>query len=307
MQVHTELEALLVKHGITWEEFRPFKGRPSKHLHYLVEIRRDIITELHLAGTPWTKMMEITGLSLGAIERGTRATWNEASKRNRQESAAKVARSRKGEIKPWLTEQLKKDWEKGKFDFHKGRVRSPEECEKLKAAGARPEVRKQRQESAKLRWKDPQQREHLLAFHRSEENRRRLSEVQSLRMITEPDKWGGHRGIGAWVNSIKCTRNKIWTRSSYERRAIRKLENDPQVTSFEFETRVSLSIFRWILPDFIVHYADGTIVLIEVKASWILSLPVEHKIKRRLKLAEDYAKSKGWGFCVWTEKELPSC
>jgi hypothetical protein len=99
----------------------------------------------------------------------------------------------------------------------------------------------------------------------------------------------------------------MWTRSSYERRAINLLDNDPQVISFEFETRVFLSVFRWILPDFIIHYADGTVALIEVKASWVLSLPDDHKIKRRLKLAEDYAKSKGWDFRVWTEKELPLC
>ena len=60
-------------------------------------------------------MIEVTGLSLGAVERGTRATWNEASRRNRQESAAKVGRSRKGEKKPWLSERLKKEWARGKF------------------------------------------------------------------------------------------------------------------------------------------------------------------------------------------------
>jgi hypothetical protein len=60
-------------------------------------------------------MIEITGLSNGAIQRLTRAMWNDASRKNRQESAAKVARSRVGEKKPWLSARLQADWANGRF------------------------------------------------------------------------------------------------------------------------------------------------------------------------------------------------
>jgi hypothetical protein len=112
--LHSDLVPLLEKHGVTWGLFSR-KGRLPKDQRWVGEKRRDIITELHLSGMSWTRMIEVTGLSLGAIERGTKATWNPASKKNRQENAARVGASRKGEKKPWLSERLKNEWGAGKF------------------------------------------------------------------------------------------------------------------------------------------------------------------------------------------------
>jgi hypothetical protein len=68
-------------------------------------------------------MMEITGFSNGSIQRLTGAMWNERSRQNCKENAVKVGQSRKGEKKPWLSDQLRRAWKEGKYDFHcAGRV-----------------------------------------------------------------------------------------------------------------------------------------------------------------------------------------
>ena len=92
---HNDLVPLLEKHGVTWEQFSR-RGRLPNGLHWVVEKRGAIITELHLSGMPWARMVEVTGLSLGAIERGTRAVGNSASRRNRQENAARTGRKGRG-------------------------------------------------------------------------------------------------------------------------------------------------------------------------------------------------------------------
>jgi hypothetical protein len=59
-----------------------------------------------------------------------------------------------------------------------------------------------------------------------------------------------------------------------------------------------------MLPDFVVTHQDGTVALIEVKASWVLSLPTDHNVQRRLEAASSYAASMGWDFLIWTEKDF---
>jgi hypothetical protein len=121
-------------------------------------------------------------------------------------------------------------------------------------------------------------------------------------MLDNPEKW--QRGRGEWVSPKKCTRALIWTRSSYERVVVRLLDRDPSVKEYLFEPRVELPDGRWILPDFFVTHHDGSIVLVEVKASWTLSLPPDHRVTRRLEAASSYAARMGWDFLIWTEKDF---
>lgn len=261
------------------------------------------MTEIHLAGTSWVEMTRLTGLSVGAINRLTKAVGNAASKANRQRNAAEVGRAGRGRNKPWLTEQLRSAWADGKFDFHRGRIRSILEREVLKLASARPEVKARRRQSALSRWQRPEERAKLLAFHQDREERLKRSQAQTERMQKDPGKWGV-RGTGAWVAPKKCSRTPIWTRSSYERVVVDLLDTDPAVLSYTFEPRIQLPSGRWILPDFVVRSVDGGITLVEVKASWTLGLPEDHRVQVRLREACSYAASMGWGFAIWTEKDF---
>lgn len=247
-------------------------------------------------------MAQVTGLSISGIQRLTLATGNAASRANRVAAATAVGHARKGEQKPWLSEQLRQAWGAGAFDFHRGRVRSSAERETLHLASLRPEVRERRSQAARRRWQCPKERERLLAYHRSEVVRRARSRAQVRRMSEDPVKWA--RGVGAWVDPVKCTRPRIWTRSSYERVVVRLLDTDPTVCEYVFEPRVELPTRRWILPDFVITHTDGTIVLLEVKASWVLALPEDHKVQRRLRDASTFAAAQGWEFLVWTEKDF---
>lgn len=111
------------------------------------------------------------------------------------------------------------------------------------------------------------------------------------------------KGKASVVKTPKGTQPKVTVRSSYEAAAIRVLEADPAVLGYEYEAVLQLANGKHILPDFLVHYATGT-TLVEVKAAWATRLPATHKVTERLKVAKDYACQQGWGFTVWTEKEL---
>ena len=245
-------------------------------------------------------MVELTGLSLAAIQRSTRATGNLASKRNRQENAARVGRQGKGRKKPWLTLRMKQAWDAGDFDFHQGRIWSTAEREVLRLANLRPEVRERRHIAALRRWQRPEERAALLAYHQREDVRLERSKAQVERMVQSPEKWGR----GAWITPLKCTTPRIWTRSSYERVVAALLDGDPDVLEYAFEPRVELPNGRWILPDFVVTHHDKSITLIEVKASWVLQQPPVHRHQVRLRVASTYAALMGWDFIIWTEKDF---
>jgi hypothetical protein len=95
----------------------------------------------------------------------------------------------------------------------------------------------------------------------------------------------------------------VWVRSSYEKAALAKVEGDDLVKSYEVEPRLSTGDGHWILPDLLVTYTFGK-VLVEVKASWVLKLPPNHKVSLRLSAARSLAIEAGWGYAVWTEKDL---
>lgn len=128
---HPRLAPLLGKHGLTFEQFNR-KGRLPADLTWILERRSALVTELHAAGTPWKEMTEITGMGYGALNRLSTASWNEASRKNVSEGAAERGRARKGEKKPWLTAQMKQAWSTGKFDFHRGKLWTAEQKERLR-------------------------------------------------------------------------------------------------------------------------------------------------------------------------------
>jgi hypothetical protein len=221
---HPDLIPLLEKHCITWEEYQSVcrVGRTPKALAPLNEKKKAIITDLHLQGTPWAKMMEITGLSNGNIQRNTKGMWNEASRINVKESAAKVGHARKGEKKPWLTELMKKEWVAGKFDFHIGRVRSEEEMQILKDSQT-PELRAHMSKVRKDLWATAEYRDNLLDFHRSPEERAKRSASATEQSIKNPITYG----IAAWYEPAKCSKHPIYTRSSYERATCDLFDSHP--------------------------------------------------------------------------------
>jgi len=108
---HPRLAPLLKAQELDWDTFSK-RGRPPLGVR---DKRAAIVTTLHESGCTWAEMIEITGLSNGSIQRLTGAMWNDASRKNRQESAARMGRSRAGEKKPWLSKRLREDWASGKF------------------------------------------------------------------------------------------------------------------------------------------------------------------------------------------------
>lgn len=294
MQPHPKLIPLLEKQHITWEVFSK-RGRPAPGVR---EARVAIVTELHAAGTSWAEMMKITGMSNGGIQRLTEAMWNPASRKKMQEGMRKVGSSWKGKKR---TGQLNRQWAKGDFDGLKGRKRPDHERAKLKAAWT-PERKEAASKHSKKLWANVDIRKRLLAFHQNPEERVKRSCNQALRMLITPAKFV--RGRAQWVTTIKEVRPLIRVRSSYEAAAVKKLDADAEVLAFEYETPFRLEDGHLILPDFIIHKTNGQHVLIEVKAAWTSNLPPEHSVQKRLLKAKELARSRGWGFAVWTEKEL---
>jgi len=151
-------------------------------------------------------------------------------------------------------------------------------------------------------WGDPEVRDRLLFFHRSPEERARRSRAQSKRMQENPGKY--LRGRAAWVATPKGTQDQVYVRSSYEKAAVAVLEAASEVVTYEYERRFELKTGKWILPDFLVTMQDGPNLLVEVKAAWVFNLPYMHKVHVRLRETEDLARQLGFGFAIWTEKEL---
>ena len=292
---HPKLLPLLQEHGLTWEEFLK-RGRPPAGMR---DKRAAIVTKLHESGCSWAEMYEITGLSNGAIQRLTGAKGCKAVQEKRKRLGRDVGATWAGKKRPG---QLERQWAKGTFDFHRGRIRPPEEIEKLRA-GWTPSHRLQAGERTKIRiWGDAKIRERLLRFHRSPEERGRCSRAQVQRMLENPEKY--LRGRSQWVDTPKGSALRAYARSSYEVAAIQMLERDPRVIRYEHEHRIVLPDGHWVLPDFLVEYQGGRVVVVEIKASWVFNLPEGHKVKKRLRLAQELAVARGWEFSIWTEQEL---
>ena len=295
---HSRLVPLLEQCDLDYATFSK-RGRPPVGVR---EKRSVIVTILHESGCSWAEMIEITGLSNGSIQRLTEAKGCAAVVARRQEQGRLSGEMTRGCKRPWLTRQLKRQWADGKFDFHRGRVRSEKECQKLRQSWT-SELRKAAASRVEEKvWGHPEVSKRLLAFHRSPAERVRRSRAQVERMKTDPMKY--LRGRSAWVDTPKGDKPRTYVRSSYEVATIALLEHNPKVAAYEYERRFTLDDGRWVLPDFLVTFNDGRVLLVEVKAQWIFSLPFNHKVHRRLRESQMIANQNGWDFEVWAEKEL---
>ena len=111
--------------------------------------------------------------------------------------------------------------------------------------------------------------------------------------------------ITGTYNAKKCKR-PVEYRSSWELIVAKHLDDDDTVESFEYETivipyitsKTSMRIRKYI-PDFIVKYCDGRVVIVEVKRHSALT---QRTIIAKADAAREYAAKKGWEYVFWTDK-----
>jgi hypothetical protein len=291
---HPDIVPYLLKYQISWEDFVRRMIRDER----INEIRSRVVTELHSQGMPWAKMTLLTSFGAGQLQGYSKAVGNENSLKNRQENARKTGKAGAGKKKPTVSEDLRKRWARGDFDFHKGRVRSEDERENLRRS-----YTEERREKVRTRllsqWKEEGFRNKLLLFHRSEEERSSRSSAQAARMRIDPRKWtfGKGRSVFSSKNIESC---EFWVRSSFEVAAVALLDEDPSVSRFVYEPIFSHNN-RKCVPDFLVTYTDNSQRLIEVKASWRLRIPKEHPWGFDPDIYQSIADEKGIPFEIWTE------
>ncbi|HRK55680.1 MAG TPA: TnsA endonuclease N-terminal domain-containing protein [Cyclobacteriaceae bacterium] len=96
--------------------------------------------------------------------------------------------------------------------------------------------------------------------------------------------------------------------SSLEEGFILTLNFDPDVVTIKDQpiripyTNVD-GITSWYTPDFLVHYKNRKPVLFEVKTLAYLR-KYRKELKARFDAAIQFAKERGWDFCVITDKEI---
>jgi len=108
------------------------------------------------------------------------------------------------------------------------------------------------------------------------------------------------RGKSGHYTSTKA--GKVFYRSSYELKAFRLLDDNDDVLSYNVEPFIIVYKDRFgdtrrYRPDILVYWQDGYTALVEVKAAWRLDIP---KVLEKLTAGVMHAKSKGWGFEIWT-------
>ena len=286
------LEELLVKFDLTIEQLNK-KGRVAKEI---VEKRSALVSHLHKQGYSWKKMVEITGLSNGSIQRLTKAKGCKAVQDKRKKLGAHAGRSTKGMDR---SKQLKKQWAKGDYDSLCGRVRPQHERDNLKKGWDNP-ISKAKASTHSLEnvWGTPDVKQKIMDFHCSPEERAKRSNAQAIRMKDNPTPY--LRGKTSIEATPKGNKDEIRVRSSYEAKTISILESDPNVKSYTYEPIYKVA-GRTILPDFVVHYQDGSTTLVEVKPQWALN---REDVIARLALSQKVADDNGWSYQTWTEKEL---
>lgn len=286
------LESLLVKFDLSKDDLNK-KGRVAKEI---VEKRSALVSHLHEQGYSWKEMTEITGLSNGSIQRLTKAKGCKAVQEKRKKLGTNAGRATRGMDR---SEQLKKQWAKGDFDFHRGRVRPQHERDRLKEGWDNAESRtKASASSLRNVWGNKEVRQKLMDFHQSPEERAKRSNAQAIRMKDNPTPY--LRGKTSIEATPKGNKDEVRVRSTYEAKTISILESDPNVKSYTYEPIYKVA-GRTILPDFVVHYQDGSTTLVEVKPQWALN---REDVIARLALSEKVADDNGWSYQTWTEKEL---
>lgn len=183
----------------------------------------------------------------------------------------------------------------------------------------------------------------MLGKHHSEETKKKMSEMMSGRQYTDEHKEnisvGRKKMLDAQGGLLKETREKlskatiqqymngfdpkthhargehisskcdkiIKFKSSYEKKALMKLDADDNVLKYEYESTVVKyvnpvkEINGSYLVDLVVYYRNGTIKLIEVKPNSWLKNPV---VIAKIESAYEHAKNNGMTFEVWEEMAL---
>jgi hypothetical protein len=114
----------------------------------------------------------------------------------------------------------------------------------------------------------------------------------------------GRHYIAGVYKAVKCV-NAVHYRSNWERVVTLHLDADPTVLKFEYETLKIPYVFniktrkiRNYYPDFIVYYADGRRVIIEVKRNSALNNSL---VLRKAVAAREWANKNGMEYVFWTE------
>lgn len=297
--VDARLQMLLGKHGLSHQEFRGTGKREPASKSYLNDLRALIVTSLHESGVTWSDMADITGFGFGRLAKLTKAKGCAAALTNRRENMTNNRGSNEESRRQKLSIATKQRWIDGQFDFHKGRIRPQEERSRLKASWT-SERRIRLAAIRKRLWQTTAYREGLVKIHR--QNASRYSQMQAARMRANPEKWTW--GRGAYVEGLKhISENRFWVRSSFEVAAVQILEQDRDVKCYGYEPRFTNESGFAYVPDFKVWMLDGSIKIIEIKASWVLRLPLSHRKQIRLAAYQEIASRNGFGFEIWTEKD----
>lgn len=152
--------------------------------------------------------------------------------------------------------------------------------------------------------KDPVESERKSKIHKgktiAEWHKQAVSKAVTARSAEKEFSYGksGHH--------VSPKAGNIFYRSSYEKIAYEMLDANKNVASYQPEPFVinylnSDGKTRRYRPDILVNKIRGKTVLIEVKPKWKLN---DAKTKLKIEAGKGYAKQRGWGFEVWTEKEL---
>lgn len=140
-------------------------------------------------------------------------------------------------------------------------------------------------------------------------SRQRMSETRTRKIINgeyDRSKWA-RRGQ---VFAVKANRT-IPYRSSWELRAIERLEADHDVVSFLFEP-VRLEYYygfrqdgneqlRHYVPDFIATHADGRRTMIEVKPANLINAAMN---VAKAEAAREYCQANDMTYAFWTKSDL---
>ncbi|MBT7915248.1 hypothetical protein HN588_15225 [Candidatus Bathyarchaeota archaeon] len=131
----------------------------------------------------------------------------------------------------------------------------------------------------------------------------KVSQKMTERILAGQFKPHTHYRSGHF-HSSKCKRT-MYYRSSWEERALNRLEEDGTVEEFDTEC-VSIPYTyegrrHFYVPDVWVKYRGGHEKLVEIKMKWQRNDPIV-LVKETAALA--FVQSKRWEYEIWTEDEL---
>jgi hypothetical protein len=113
----------------------------------------------------------------------------------------------------------------------------------------------------------------------------------------------GHYHTGVH-KSPKATNGPAYYRSGWEKIVLEYLDGSADVVSYEYESIAipyisnnSSGKVRYYYPDFVVHYADGRNVIVEVKR---LDKVNDLTVRKKTEAARKWAQERGMQYQIWT-------